>query len=180
MKNIFLGDYKIENAVEQDNILKITGYACHYDSVNLNHERVDANSFNTFFDMYRKGELIPKLNWNHSDTYIGGINSIRSEHDGLKIDAFVDRNIAIVNEMIAPNILNGTINQFSTEGYVSGGTSGIEELNDGSYYVRHFLLTDVAIVAHPADPNAVFTLKNFIREIEEEKVQHQRKIMLLL
>lgn len=166
---IYIDGLQITNSVEKDNIIEIEGHCCHFNTVNLNNEIVNKQSFNTFFDMYHSGKLTPKLNWNHSTDYIGGITAIEALEDGLYINAFVDRNIKIVDEMIAPNILNGVLSQFSTEGYIQDGYKGVVEHDDGSYYVKDFLLTDVAIVAHPADPNAKFSVRNYIEQLKSVK-----------
>ena len=70
-------------------------------------------------------------------------------------------NMEIVDEMIAPNVLKGSLCKFSTEGYIQNGIDGIEERGE-NYYVRDFLLTGVAVVRTPADPKAVFCVKNYM------------------
>ena len=71
--------------------------------------------------------------------------------------------------MIIPNILSGDLNSFSTEGYIKDGYNGIVENEDGTYYVKDFLLTAVGIVPTPADWDATFTLANYLKGYEEDK-----------
>lgn len=169
MKNIQIGNFKIENALQKDDTIEIEGFACHFNKENLNGEIVDANSFTTFFKMMEEGKLKPKLNWNHTDTLIGGINDIISVDEGLYMNAYLNTNIAIVRDMIGPSVLAKELDSFSTEGYIQNGYDGIVEMEDGSYYVKDFLLTAVAVVPTPADWNATFTLKNFIDEYKASK-----------
>lgn len=151
----------IERVNKVDDVLQIEGYCAHYDKPNLNMEIVDARSFAKFFDMYGRGELKPDLNYQHTDTVIGDIDTIESREHGLWITAHLNYGVKIVDEMIAPNILKGSLCKFSTEGYIQNGIDGIEERGE-NYYVRDFLLTGVAVVRTPADPNAVFSVKNYI------------------
>lgn len=177
MKNIFLGQYKIENAIAKEDTIEIEGFACHFGRPNLNREIVDEKSFNTFFKMMEEGQLKPKLNWNHSDQLIGGIRDIISVDEGLYMTAYLNNKIALVRDMIAPSVLAGELDSFSTEGFLLNGYDGIEENEDGSYYVKDFLLTAVSVVATPADPNATFTLKNFIDEYQAQKIQQNETII---
>lgn len=186
MKNIFLGQYKIDNAVQKDDNLEIEGFICHFGKANLNQEIVDSKSFDTFFNMMENKQIKPKLNYNHTDSLIGGIHDIISVDEGLYMSAYLNNNIALVRDMIAPSILAGELDSFSTEGYIQNGYDGIVENEDGSYYVKDFLLTAVAIVPTPADPNATFTLRNFIAEYklqkraEQEKLQKDSKIIFFI
>lgn len=159
---------KIENASTEDGFLKIEGYCAHYGKPNLNDEIVDAKSFDAFFNMYKSNQITPHLTWEHTDTVIGGIDKIVSKNNGLWMSARLNNNVKIVNEMIAPNVLAGDIDRFSTEGYIMNGIDGIVENEDGSYYVKNFLLTAVSVVRTPADPAAVFTVKNFVDEWNAE------------
>lgn len=176
MKNIFLGQYKIDNAIQKDDNIEIEGFICHFGKANLNQEIVDSQSFNTFFNMMENGQLKPKLNYNHTDSLIGGIRDIISVDEGLYMSAYLNNNIALVRDMIAPSVLAGELDSFSTEGYIQNGYEGIVENEDGSYYVKDFLLTAVAIVPTPADPLATFTLKNFIDEYKLKKEEQVETI----
>lgn len=172
---IFINGLKIENAVNKDNIIEIEGYCCHYQKANLNREIVDEHSFEKFFNLYSDKIIVPKLNYNHTDTLIGGIDEIASFDEGLYMRAHLNKAIKIVEDMILPSVEDGQLTQFSTEGFIDNGWKGIQENEDGTYYVKDFILTAVAIVPTPADPQATFTLKNYIdeniakRELEKAK-----------
>lgn len=171
MENIYINDLKIENTHESANSVNIEGYACHFNRVNLNSEIVDENSFVKFFNLYNTKKLIPIVNYNHdSNQIIGGIDEIISDSTGLYMSAHLNRGVKINDEMIIPNILAGTLNSLSTEGFIEDGYNGIEERAD-SYYVKNFILTAVAVVANPADWDAKFTLQNFINEYQQQKLQ---------
>lgn len=159
----------ITNAVTEDNFLKIEGYAAHYNKPNFNSEIVNADSFNMFFNMYKSKELEPVVNYEHSDTVLGDVTEIVSKKDGLWISARLNNDVKIVNEMLAPNILAGTLKKFSTEGIIYGGLDGIVVNKDNTYYVKNFLLTAVSIVRTPADPNAAFSVKNYIEELKRKQ-----------
>lgn len=171
-----LNDFRIENALVEDDVLKIAGYCAHYNTANLNDEVVDAHSFDTFFRMYDSGKIKPHLTWEHTDTVIGGIDSLESKSNGLWMAAHLNNNVKIVNEMIMPNVLKGDIDSLSTEGWIQGGYDGIVQHKDGSYYVKDFILTAVSVVRTPADSNAIFSVRNYI---EEFKRKPKRKIYLL-
>ena len=178
---ITTNNYEIHNAVETDDFLNIEGYCCHYNKMNLNSQVVDEKSFAYFFSLYNANKLTPRLNYNHSDTVIGGIDKIRTEYDGLYMYAHLNKNIPVNNEMIIPNILAGDIKSLSTEGFIKDGYKGIEELENG-YYVKNFVLTGVSVVSTPSDPDAQFSITNFVKEYEEWKkstLATKRKIYLL-
>ena len=157
-------NFKIENAVEDDKFLNIDGYACHWNVRNLNDEIVDENSFDTFFQMYGDGKLKPALNYNHTDLIIGGIDTIERKDDGLFISCHLNKDVRECRDSIIPNILAGDITGFSTEGFIKNGFDGVDFNEDGSYYVRDFLLTAVAVVSTPADWDAQFSVKNYVNE----------------
>lgn len=170
-KYLWLANQTAFNAEETDESVRIIGYGCHYNKVNLNKEIVDRNSFNAFFGMYEKGEIDVKCNWEHDrDMIIGGVNSIESDDTGLIIDVTLTKGVKIVDEMIVPNIRAGVIKSYSTEGWILNGYDGIEERENGTYYVKDFLLTNIAIVSHPADPHAEFTVANMLRLAPKEEV----------
>lgn len=176
MNKIFINGLKIENAVQKDNLIEIEGYCCHFDRPNLNREIVDESSFDKFFSMYNDGVITPKLNYNHDQNMlIGGIDEIVSFQEGLYMRAHLNKAVKIVEEMILPCIEAGDLDSFSTEGYIDNGWKGITENEDGTYYVKDFILTAVGVVPTPADWDAKFTLKNFVdenlakRELENAK-----------
>lgn len=177
MEKIFINDLKIENAVDNDKFLAIEGYCCHFNKTNLNSERVDEHSFDTFFDMYVNNKLSPKLNWNHDNNLIiGSIDDLTAMKEGLYMKARINKDVAICRDMIIPNVLNHTLDSLSTEGYILGGYDGIVENSDGSYYVKDFCLTMVAITPTPADWDAKFTLSNFINEYKAKKEEERKEI----
>lgn len=58
---------------EGDNLIRIAGYACHFNEVNGNGEIVTENSFRSFFEALQNGGQMPMLTYNHnSDLLIGG------------------------------------------------------------------------------------------------------------
>ena len=177
MKTITLGTYKIENSIEESDKIFIEGYACHFNSKNLNMEIVDENSFKTFFNMYESKQITPILNYNHDSNWIiGGIDEIISDSTGLYMRSHINKGVKICDEMIIPNVMNGTLSKYSTEGYISNGYNGIVENEDGSYYVKDFILTATAIVPTPADPFAEFTLANYIKEYKLQRQEELNKI----
>lgn len=172
-------NYEIHNAVETDEFLKIEGYCCHFNKMNLNREVVDEKSFSYFFSLYRDSKLTPRLNYNHTDTIIGGVDKIQVEYDGLYMYAHLNKNLPINNDMLIPNILAGDIRSLSTEGFVKGGYNGIVELENG-YYVKDFVLTGVSVVSTPSDWDANFSISNFMKGYEEWKNEQVKKIYLFL
>ena len=138
------------NAVEDGDFLRIEGYAAHFQKANLNQERVKKSSFDEFFELYNAGKLIPGLNWNHDpNLYIGGIDELTAKRDGLYMKAHLNRSVAIVRDMLIPNILAKDISGLSTEGFVDW--NDIEYLDDGTYMCNKFILTNVAVVKNPAE-----------------------------
>lgn len=180
--------FRIENAVTEDEQLVINGMCAHYNVPNLNSEIVDESSFNYFFNLYNEGKIKPALNYNHTDTIIGGIDVIESRKDGLWMQAHLNGNVAICRDMIIPSVLSGDLDSFSTEGYIHGGTDGIVFNDDETYFVKDFLLTAVAVVPTPADYNAKFSIKNYlesnpnllINNKKEEEIIKKSSTLLLL
>ena len=159
------------NGYEQDDkFLHISGYGNHFNEKNLNNEITDKNSFNEFFSLYNEGKIKPVLNYEHrQDCVIGTIDEITADNTGLFFRASVNRDIPFCGENLIPNIINGVIRNFSTEGIIRGGYDGIVVNPDGSYYVRSFLLTALAIVSVPADWKANFSVANMLRQSEPQK-----------
>ena len=176
-QKIFLDNtFTLENAAEDGDRLNISGYACKFNEMNLNSELVDSKSFNTFFTLYNSGKLKPYCNWEHTDTTIGGIDGIESDTNGLFVKAHLTKSVAIVRDMIAPLVMSGDLNSFSTEGRILNGYSGLMQLPNGGYYVKDFILVGVSVVRQPACPDAKFTLANYIREYEDLKKQEEETI----
>lgn len=172
--NIYLNGLKIENAKNTDNILEIEGYICHWDDANLNHERVNSQTFDKFFELYNANKLRPRLNYEHTDQIIGGVDEIVPFDRGLYMTAHLAKNVAIVRDTIIPLIETGDLCSFSTECAVN--YNDIEELQDNTYILHNAMLVGVAVVSQPADPLATFSLKNFINEYKLQKQAEQEKI----
>lgn len=172
---IFFDTVVIENAVNSDNRLDIEGYACHFLQENLNREVVDASSFDDFFGLYNSGKLKPRLNYNHSDTLVGGIDGLEVRERGLYMRAHLNTDIAIVRDMIAPCVLAGDINGFSTEGFVTNGYDDIVTHKDGSYFVKSFMLTGVSVVSTPADWDATFSVRNYFEKFAKASEEEAAK-----
>lgn len=175
---IFFDRVSIENAVSTEDRLDIEGYACHFLQENLNREIVDASSFDAFFTLYNAKKLVPRLNYNHSDTLVGGIDSLEVRDRGVWMKAHLNNNIAIVRDMIAPCVLAGDISGLSTEGFVTNGYEDIVTHKDGSYFVKSFMLTGVSVVSTPADWDAQFSVANFFQKFastSEEEAQKNLK-----
>lgn len=155
-----------------DDRLNIEGFAAHFGRKNLNGEIVFAESFNMFFEAYGKGQIKPVLNFEHQgDKQIGGIDEIVREKDGLYVRAHINRSIPYCAEWLIPNIMAGDINKLSSEGIIVGGRDGVTVNSDGSYTVMNFLLTAVAVVKHPADWDAEFTVANYLKTVPEEEAR---------
>lgn len=159
---IYLNGLNIENVKNNTHTLDIEGTIAHYNRANLNRERVDSKSFDKFFELYNANKLRPRLNYEHTDQVIGGVDEIVSFDDCLYMKAHLSKNVAIVRDTIIPLIESNDLTSFSTEGYVD--YNDIEEFNDGTYYVKNFMLTGVSIVSCPADWEAKFSLTNAINE----------------
>lgn len=168
---IITNTYDIQNAFEGDGRLNIEGYCCHFNTTNLNDQIVDSRSFDYFFNLYDEGKMKPALNYEHTTTIIGGIDSIERRDDGLFMQAHINRNVKIADEMIIPNILSGDIKSFSTEGFVKDGYSGLVETENG-FYIKNFVLTAVAVVSVPADWDSLFSVANMLKGYDEWKAQN--------
>lgn len=142
----------------------IEGYAAHFGDANLNDERVDSSSFDTFFTMYGQGKIKPFINYNHQiDKQIGGVDSLVTDSTGLYITAHLNNALPFVKDWVIPNIEAGDLRSFSTEGFIGGGYDGIIEYEDGTYFVKDFILTAVAVVQTPADWKSEFSIANDYR-----------------
>lgn len=180
MEDIILyNNFNIENAVEEEDSLKIEGYCAHFNKANLNNEIVTETSFNEFFSLYNSGKHKPALNYNHTDQIIGGIDGITKNSEGLFMTAHINKNVPIC-EMIIPNVLKGDITGLSTEGYIVGGVDGVDFLDDDTYVVKNFLLTAVAVTPTPADWAAQFCVKNYLEHNKISKPEPQKRISVLL
>lgn len=174
---IYISNLKIENYSNESDRLNLEGYCCHWYRPNLNSERVDKNSFNMFFEMYNEGKIKPYINFNHnSEQIIGGVDELTTDERGMYLKGHLNRGIKINDEMLIPNIVAGNISGFSTEGQIIDGYNGIDEKDDGTYYVRNFLLTAIAVTPTPADWDAKFSFNSFINEYKENKLQELKDL----
>ncbi len=174
MNTIYINGLNIENVTNSDSSVTIEGYAAHFEKANLNREIVTADSFNDFFELWNNGKLRPRLNYEHTEQLLGGIDDLSVKENGLYMVAHLNKNVKIVSDTILPLIESGDLNSFSTEGYIDW--NDIVENEDGSYFVKSFMLTGVSIVSCPADPDAKFSLNSFINEYMESKRQKLEEI----
>lgn len=174
MNTVYLNGLQIENVKDSEKTVEIEGFICHFNKANLNNEIVDKNSFNNFFSLYRNKQLRPRLNYEHTDQIIGGIDEIEQFDEGLYMRAHLAKNVAIVRDTILPLIETNDLTSCSTEGFVD--FNDIIENNDGTYYVSNFMLTGCSIVSCPADPQAKFSLSNFIKDYIAQKEEQQKQI----
>lgn len=183
MENLFIKNaYHIEKSSDSENCLYIEGYCSHFNQMNLNQQVVDKKSFDYFFSLYNEQKLKPRLNYEHTNDVIGGIDSLETDDTGIYMVAHINKALPLTRDMIIPNILAGDISSFSTEGFIKDGYAGIVELENG-YYVKNFVLTGVSVVSTPADWDAMFSVSNFIKGYEEWKKEEEkkhRKVYLLL
>lgn len=134
----------------------VRGYACHFNKKNANGEIVLPTSFDEALEFYRNNNTFIPINYNHNeDMVLGHITDINKDEEGLYISAELNDDIDIVKNYIKPLIKDGTFNRFSTEGVIN--KKDIEKLSNGTYIAKHFNITAVAIVPHPADIDAIFT-----------------------
>lgn len=190
MENKFYIDNRFElaNSSQENDFLKIEGYCCHFNIKNLNEQVTDSKSFDAFFEMYNSGKIKPTLNFNHDQgMVIGGIDDVAVMDDGLYMQARLNMNVPLVRDMIAPNVLAGDINSFSTEGRtLNSPMEDLVELKNGGYYIRNFILTAVAVVTTPADWMAKFTLSNYfdeyrkLKSVEEEAKRNAVRLGLIM
>lgn len=180
---IYLNNIRITNAVDDDGVGRIEGFAAHWYKPNFNEERVDASSFDKFFQLMGEGKIEPVLNFNHSsERIIGKIDRLETKEDGLWMEAHVNKNVAFVKETVWPLIEAGDLNGLSTEGYIPS-SDNIEWLKDNTYFVKTFILTAVAVCALPADGYARFSVANVVnnmRPTEEEAKETIKKLKLYL
>lgn len=175
MKNrIYLNGLGITNVTNTENFVNIEGYAAHFGQPNLNREIVNADSFSEFFELYNAGKLRPRLNYEHSEQLLGGIDNLEIKDNGLYVQAHLNKNVKIVADTILPLIESNDISSFSTEGFIDW--NDVVEYEDGSYYAKSFMLTGVSIVATPADPEAKFSLNSFITEYIQKKKESENQI----
>lgn len=153
-------EYTINNVIENDDHVTITGSAAHFGAANLNGQIVDSKSFENSIKMFRENVIIPALNYNHdSNALIGGITDLYTTDSTLEVEAKLNKNIPLVRDMILPLISDGTLRSFSTEGYIS--MADCKDCGNNTYYTPNFSLRAIAIVSVPADHESRFTIRNY-------------------
>lgn len=163
---IYFNNIQLTNAESDGDVGRIEGYACHWFQENMNAERVNAKSFDVFFNLMDEGKIQPVVNYNHdSSMVVGKIDELERDDKGLIMKAHVNKNVAFVRDTLWPLIEAGDMTGLSTEGYIPSA-SDIEWLNDDTYFVKCFILTAVAVTPIPADGNARFSLANAVRNMK--------------
>lgn len=166
MERVILNEYCSINAVHDDeetNLVKIEGYACHFDIANKNGEIVHKNSFTDCLAEFRKENRMPMMNFNHNpDLIIGGWEEFEIRNDGLFAKGHLNKDVALVRDTVLPLIKSGDLKGLSTEGYTKW--ADIEQLDNGILRLNRFMLMGVALVALPADPKTDIALRNRIEK----------------
>lgn len=165
-QKIYFNNIQITNAADDGNVGRIEGYAAHWFTDNMNSERVNSTSFDTFFNLMEDGKIQPIVNYNHdSNMVVGKIDALDRDSKGLIMKAHINKNVAFVRDTLWPLIVAGDMTGLSTEGYIPSAQD-IEWLNDETYFVKCFILTAVAITPIPADGGARFSLANAVRNLK--------------
>lgn len=139
--------------------MNIRGYICHFNRRNSNGEIVTADSFTDCLAYYKEHEIKIPINYNHqSDMIIGHIETVYTASDGLFVDAVLNEDVDTVRNFVLPLIKDGTLDRFSTEGYIM--KDQIERIDKNTYLAKKFDLRAVAIVNLPADIEAKFVFNS--------------------
>lgn len=138
------------NAIEREgNILRVSGYACHFNAVNHNGEIVTAASFTEWLEHLKESDMKPMFTYNHeSNKLIGGWDEITPDETGLFVRGHINTDVAFVRDELLPLIESGDLTYLSTEGWAKGAEDA-----DG-YRCDEFNLTAISLVALPADFDA--------------------------
>jgi HK97 family phage prohead protease len=135
----------------------VKGYACHWNVANGNGEIVLPTSFDESLEFYKSNDLKIPINYNHIENCIlGHITNIYKDSIGLYIVAELNEDVDLVKNQVAPLIKDGTLDRFSTEGFIS--RQDIERVDNKTYIAKKFDLKAVAIVPLPADINAKLSI----------------------
>lgn len=174
---MILNALKLESVAKPDDngLVRIEGYACHYGTANKNGWIVDEKSFADFFNELAEGGMMPVFNYMHTDRIIGGWDSFTSDEIGLKAVGHLNCNCADVRDNILPLMQSGDVCHLSTEGYSDYDRE--EEREDG-IYCGGIKLTGVSLVALPADFDAKATIINSYRERHkaDKKAEYKKPI----
>lgn len=147
-------------ASDNDDLLIVEGYGCHFGTVNGNREMVTADSFRDFFDELKKGGRMPYFNYQHNaELIIGGWDSIEADAKGLYCRGHLNKKVALVRDTILPLVESGDLAGLSTEGYAMGWYDEAEDV----WHAERFMLLGISLVSLPADFAAEMVVKNEMR-----------------
>lgn len=164
--------------VEGENIMKIEGYACHFDKVNKNGEIVHESSFEKFFKDLNEGGLMPVFNYNHNNDFIvGGWDEIKSDKTGLYVKGHLNTDVAYVRDNILPLVKSGDIDGLSIEGYFNVETA---KFTESGVDIKDYQLIGISLVALPADFSARVESKNYIALKRKEECCRSNNDLLIL
>lgn len=153
----------ITSSETNEKVLKIAGYAAHWDVPNLNGEVVHKDSFNRFLTALKDNGQMPAMTvYHNSEKVVGKWTLIEARDEGLYVEGELYLENSYVANEIAPLIRNGALKSLSTEGFSKMDENDIN--NDGSVTINHFTLTAISIVSVPADLEAQFETKNRINK----------------
>ena len=144
---------------EKPNIIKIEGYAAHFNKANGNAEIVTKNSFKKFLDLMNEKGVKPLLTFDHqSQNIIGGWDNLEIREEGLYAVGHINADVALVRDTILPLMKSGDLNGLSTEGWSSMRENKFSD--DGTMEIANFFLYAISLVGFPADYEAKANLKN--------------------
>lgn len=144
---------------ENPNLVRIEGYAAHFDTPNGNWEIVNRNSFDKFMQERKEKGLRPLLTFDHnSQNIIGGWDDFEIREDGLYAIGHLNTDVALVRDTVLPLMRSGDLRGLSTEGWSNFDENTIHE--DGTMEIKNFFLYAISVVGFPADSAANAELKN--------------------
>lgn len=174
MENIMILNSLRANAIEREgNTLRVSGYACHFNSVNHNGELVTADSFAGWLQHLADNGKKPTFTYNHdSNKLIGGWDEMTADETGLFVRGHINTDVAFVRDELLPLIEAGDLACLSTEGWASG------EYDDErkAYVCDTFMLTAISLVALPADFDANISLNRLSQKTDNKKTLKTLKI----
>lgn len=178
-KELRLNALKLTNtrtSKDNDDLLIIEGYGCHFDTVNGNREVVTEESFKEFFDELKKGRQMPYFNYQHDPSaIIGGWDSIESDGKGLVCVGHLNKRVALVRDTVLPLVESGDLAGLSTEGYAMGYYDESEDI----WHAKKFMLLGISLVSLPADFAAEMVVRNNMR-IERERKENENNLLINL
>lgn len=178
MEKVILNEYCSINSVKEEegsNLIRIEGYACHFNVANKNGEIVHRGSFVDCLKEFKEENRMPIMNFNHNpDMLIGGWDSFEIKEDGLFAKGHLNKDVALVRDTVLPLIKSGDLRGLSTEGFTKW--ADVERMENGVLRLNRFMLMGVSLVALPADSRADLSLKN---RMNKEKSLGGRGINLM-